>query len=45
MSPPSPRIDGLELTGLPAQIVIWLWRESPASAADNPDMVYVFRFQ
>lgn len=45
MSPPSPPIDGLELTGLPAQVVIWLWRESPVSPADIPDMVYVIRFQ
>jgi hypothetical protein len=45
MSPPSPPIDGLELTGFPAQIVIWLWREAPDTLERSPDMVYVIRFQ
>lgn len=45
MSPPSPPIDGLELTGLPARIVIWLWREMPDTIEKSPDLVYVIRFQ
>ena len=45
MSPATPPIDALELTASQAKIVIWLWRESPGSLADIPDMVYVIRFQ
>jgi hypothetical protein len=45
MSPPTPPIDALEITGFPAQVVIWLWRESPLTTYETPDMVYVIHFQ
>lgn len=45
MSPPSPPIDGLELTSLPARIVVWLWREMPDTLENPPDLVYVISFQ
>lgn len=45
MSPYTPEIDGLEMTGLPAQVVIWLWKQRPAHIDRPPDMVYVIRFQ
>jgi hypothetical protein len=45
MSPASPPIDALELTGLPAQIVIWLWNERPDSLDQPADMVFVIQFQ
>jgi hypothetical protein len=45
MSPPTPPIDALEITGYPAQVVIWLWRDLPDSPDESPDMVYVIRIQ
>lgn len=47
MSPPSPEIDSLEVTGYPAQVVIWLWSRRPASleAAPAPDLIFVIHFR
>lgn len=45
MSPPTPEIDGLALTGLPAKVVTWLWRARPASVAQPPDMVFALYFR
>jgi hypothetical protein len=45
MSPPTPEIDALELRGLPAQVVIWLWRDAPESVLSPADLVYVIQFQ
>jgi hypothetical protein len=45
LSPATPELDGLLITGFPAQIVIWLWEEKPNSVDQEPDMVYVIRFE
>jgi hypothetical protein len=45
MSPATPEIDGLEITGYPVQVVIWLWEQEPDSIAQEPDVVYVIRFE
>jgi hypothetical protein len=45
MSPPTPEIDALELTGFPARVVTWLWTERPASAAAAPEMTFVIHFR
>jgi hypothetical protein len=45
MSPPTPEIDGLQITGLPAQTVVWLWRAQPASLEQPPDMTFVIHFR
>lgn len=41
MSPPTPPIDGLIITGYPVRVVTWLWEEKPASVSDAPDMTFV----
>ena len=45
MSPPTPEIDSIRITGLPARTVTWLWRQKPASLEEPPDMVFVIYFQ
>jgi hypothetical protein len=45
MSPSTPDIDDIRLDGLPAKVVVWLWREKPESAAQIPDMRYVIYFR
>jgi hypothetical protein len=45
MSPPSPEIDFLEITGFPAEVVVWLWEAEPSSPTQPPDMVFLVRFQ
>jgi len=45
MSPATPELDGLLITGFPAQIVVWLWENEPSSVTQEPDMVYVIRFE
>lgn len=45
MSPMTPPIDGIQLTGLPASIMIWLWKEQPSSVAQTPDMRFVIHFR
>lgn len=45
MSPPTPEIDGLEVTGFPAQVVTRLWTRKPASADAAPDLVFVIHFR
>ena len=45
MSPPTPDIDALEVTGFPAQVVTWLWTRKPASLDTAPDMVFVIHFR
>ena len=45
MSPPSPEIDFLEITGFPAEVVVWLWEAEPDSVDQPPDMVFYLRFQ
>jgi hypothetical protein len=45
MSPMTPPIDGLRVTGLPASVVVRLWAEQPASVAQTPDMTYVIHFE
>ncbi len=45
MSPPSPEIDGLRVTALPARLVIRLWRNRPGSVDRAPDMRFVIRFE
>jgi hypothetical protein len=45
MSPPTPEIDALEITGFPAEAVIRLWTRKPASVEQTPDMVFVIQFR
>jgi len=45
MSPPTPEIDGVEITGYPAKIVAWLWEEEPNSIEETPDMIFVLYFK
>jgi hypothetical protein len=45
MSPYTPEIDGLEITGLPARAVIWIWKHKPASTEQTPDMTFVLHFR
>ena len=45
MSPATPEIDDLQITDFPAQIMIWLWENQPNSIHQEPDMVYVIRFE
>lgn len=45
MSPDTPEINGLQVTGFPARIEIWLWRKEPASLEQEPDMTYVIHFR
>lgn len=45
MSPFVPELDGLQLTALPAEAVMWLWRQAPASSHQPPDMVFVIHFR
>ena len=45
MSPATPEIDSLTVTGLPAKVVAWLWRARPASVEQQPDMVFVLHFR
>jgi hypothetical protein len=45
MSPYTPEIDGLEITALPAQVIIWLWKHKPTSREQTPDMVFILHFR
>ena len=45
MSPQTPPIDGLRVTGLPASIVMRLWSEQPAVVTQTPNMTYVIHFR
>ena len=45
MSPPTPEIDGIEITGLPARVVAWLWRARPLSVNSPPEMTFVLEFR
>jgi hypothetical protein len=45
MSPYTPEIDELEITGFPAKLVIWLWKSEPASLKQKPDMVFILNFR
>ena len=44
ISPQTPAIDNLQITGWPAQVVIWFWRDDPGSIDKSPDMVFVIDF-
>jgi hypothetical protein len=44
MSPPSPEIDSLEITGFPAEVVVWLWKNEPGSISQPSDMIFLVRF-
>ena len=45
MSPQTPPIDGIRLHGLPAKLVVKLWRSRPVSVAAAPDLKYVLEFR
>lgn len=45
MSPATPPIDGIEISGLPATVVVWLWRDKPDSVLQTPDMRFVMHFR
>jgi len=45
MSPSTPDIDGLEITGFPARVVARLWKNQPASVNQPPDMTFVLKFE
>ena len=45
MSPPSPVIDGLEITDFPSHVEIWLWQDEPNAISQPPDMKFVIQFQ
>lgn len=45
MSPYTPEIDEIEITALPAQVIIWLWQHKPASPGQTPDMTFVLHFR
>lgn len=45
MSPVTPDIDDIHLDGLPAKVMVWLWREKPQSVAQVPDMRYAIHFR
>jgi len=45
MSPYTPEIEGLEITELPAQVIIWLWKRKPASPEQTADMTFVLHFR
>ncbi len=41
----SPATPNLWLLGLPAKVVVWLWRDQPRSPYQPPDMRYVIHFR
>jgi len=45
MSPDTPEISWINITELPAQAVVWLWRQRPWSVKQSPDMVFVIHFK
>jgi ribosomal protein L40E len=45
MSPATPEIDGLSVTGLPARAEIWLWKDKPETLETSPDMIFVIRIR
>jgi hypothetical protein len=44
ISPQTPEIDNIQITGWPAKVVIWFWRHNPGSIDESPDMVFVIHF-
>ncbi len=44
MSPDTPEFDGIEIQRLPAQAVIWLWRDKPTKST-TPEMTFVIYFK
>ena len=42
--PPSPEINSLEITGFPAEVVVWLWKNEPGSISQPSDMIFLVRF-
>jgi hypothetical protein len=45
MSPATPEIDGLQVTALPAKVVIWFWKQQPVSLEQEPNMRFVIHFR
>jgi len=45
MSPDTPEISWINITELPAEAVVWLWRKRPWSVKQSPDMVFVIHFK
>jgi hypothetical protein len=45
ISPSTPFIDDIRITGRPARAVIWFWRDKPGSAEEQPDMEFVIYFK
>ena len=45
MSPDTPEISWINITELPAQAVVWLWRQRPWFGTQSPDMVFVIHFK
>jgi hypothetical protein len=45
MSPDTPEMESLSVTGLPAEAVIWLWKDEPSSLEETPDMTFVIHFK
>jgi hypothetical protein len=44
MSPDTPEISWLQISALPAQAVVRLWRQNPWSVERSPDMLFVINF-
>lgn len=45
ISPSTPFIDDIRITGQPARAVIWFWRNKPGSVKEKPDMKFVIYFK
>lgn len=44
ISPQTPEIDNLQVSGWPAELVVWFWREDPGTLEESPDIVYRLLF-
>lgn len=45
MSPQTPDIDDIRVEGLPAKVMVWLWKGKPGSVAQVPDMRYAIHLR
>jgi hypothetical protein len=45
VSPPTPELDSIRITALPARAHIWLWANAPQSVEQPPDMTFIINFR
>ncbi len=45
ITPRIPQLEHIRIDSLPAEIVVWFWRDDPKTLVKPPDMTFVLRFE